>query len=74
VLPYNLNWMRKNFDWFRAFLEKNPITFFDIGARGGFRQEKVLHNQEFGLAELGVAGGVTAHHVEGAGPVVKEIG
>src|SRR2546423_496283 len=35
VLPYNLNWMRKSFEWFGAFLEKNPITLFDIGARGG---------------------------------------
>lgn len=32
VLPYNLNWLR-SFGFAASFLEKNPLTFVDVGAR-----------------------------------------
>jgi FkbM family methyltransferase len=34
-LPYNLNWLRKDWKEVDSFLDKNPITIADIGARGG---------------------------------------
>ena len=39
VLPYNLNWMRKNWKPVESFCQKDPIVVFDIGARGGGVEE-----------------------------------
>jgi FkbM family methyltransferase len=39
VLPYNLNWSRRNWKAFTMFLSKTPIQLIDVGARGGSLEE-----------------------------------
>ena len=41
VLPYNLNWIKKDWSIVSEFCDKNPITVFDVGARDGGVEELV---------------------------------
>jgi FkbM family methyltransferase len=35
ILPYNLNWLNRDWNRAAAFLRENPLNVVDIGARGG---------------------------------------